>query len=118
MPPAFSWSLRSKSLDKRVFVWKFSLFPAFPAQEKAGQLQLEELTGRMDGTGVAGEAQAAHGGGQGGVFEDGAGRLNQSGASFQTISPSIMVSVQTPVSIWPAKGVARPRVRNCAGSTR
>ena len=88
-----------------------------PAQEETGQAKVEELTRRGDGRGVALEPQAVDARGNEGVLRDGVSYFDQSISSFQTISPPIIVSLHAPVRHVPAKGVARPMVRNASGST-
>ena len=88
-----------------------------PAQEEAGQAKVEELARRGDGRGVALELQTVDVQGNGSVLRDGIFYFDQSVSSFQTILPPIIVSLHTPVRRVPAKGVARPMVKNVSGST-
>ena len=89
------------------------------AEELPLQPDIHKLPRRGDGAGIASEAHLPHLCRQRLIPRDGIHPLlHHPSASCQTIFPPTMVSLHTPYSSIPAKGVARPMDWNSSGSTR
>ena len=86
------------------------------AQEKAVQLYIDKLSRRGDGGGISAQGHLPDAGNKFPIACDCIHQLFHTYPS-QTIFPPFMVNRHTPQSFIPAKGVARPMVKNCSGST-